>query len=114
MRDFLVWALFFGSSIFGHVALKRGTGSSASFDPKAASLVFVSPWGIAAMLSWALSCWLWALLLTRHSLFTANSVSTIRYIGICLFSILFLKEVVGMREILGMLLITGGIFLISR
>lgn len=27
-----VWALFFGSSVFGHVALKRAAGNSAHFE----------------------------------------------------------------------------------
>jgi drug/metabolite transporter (DMT)-like permease len=114
LSPWLVWGLFFASSVFGHVALKRGAGAGTGYDFRTATTVFLTPWGISALLSWGLSCWLWAVILTRHSLFAANSVSTLRYVLICLAAFYFLKESFGFRELAGMLLITSGVWILSR
>lgn len=110
----ILWGLFFASSIFGHVALKRGASTALDYNFHAGTKVFLSPWGIEALLSWAFSCWLWAVLLTRHSLFDANSVSTLRYIFICLASFIILKESFTARDVAGMAFISVGVWLISR
>lgn len=94
--------------------MKRGAGGSADYDLRAATNVFFSPWGLSALASWAFSCWLWAVLLTRHSLFAANSVSTLRYVFLCLAAFLFLKESVSGRDIAGMALIAAGVWLVSH
>lgn len=108
------WTLFFASSVLGHVALKRGAGTAADYDYLGATKVFFSFWGIMAMLSWGLSCWLWAVLLTKHTLFEANSVSAIRYGLLCLAAYFILKESVTARDIAGMTLIGAGVFLIAK
>jgi drug/metabolite transporter (DMT)-like permease len=112
--SFAVWFLFFASSVIGHVAFKRGAGTNSSLDFKSGTSVFFSSWGILGLLSWAASCWLWAVLLTRYSLFSASSISAIRYVAICGCSMLVLKEWVGPREMLGAALIVAGIFLVAK
>lgn len=110
----ILWGLFFASSIFGHVALKRGAGKALDYSFHTGTTVFLSPWGIAALFSWTFSCWLWAVLLTRHSLFEANSVSTLRYVFICIASFFLLKESFTARDVAGMAFISIGVWLISR
>ena len=114
LTPWLVWGLFFATSIFGHVALKRGAGSGEDYDLRAGTSVFFTVWGISALLSWAISCWLWAVLLTRHTLFAANSVSTLLYVFLCLAAFLFLKENISAKELAGMVLIAGGVWLVSH
>ena len=89
----IVWGLFFATSVFGHVALKRGAGSGGVYDFRTASSVFLSPWGLSALAAWSMSCWLWAVLLTKHSLLTANSVSTLRYVLICAAAAAFIPAI---------------------
>lgn len=114
LTPLLVWGLFFATSVIGHVALKRGAGGSNHYDFRAASSLFLSPWGLTALSSWAVSCWLWAVLLTRHSLIAANSVSTLRYLLICAAAAALLNEPLGPRELAGAAFIAAGTWLIAR
>jgi drug/metabolite transporter (DMT)-like permease len=51
-----VWAFFFGSSVFGHVTLKRAAGNSSQFEYAKVLAMWKDPWAVTAMMSWTLSC----------------------------------------------------------
>ena len=109
-----VWAVFFGSSAFGHVALKRAAGSSATFDYARVLSMWKDPWAVAALISWTLSCLVWALILTRHNVTEAASHSSLRYVLMFALAILWLREPLHARQFLGAILITLGIYLTAR
>lgn len=107
----LVWALFFGMSAFGHVALKvavdaRGAGGKLA-------LAMVSPLALAAYASWGVSALLWAVALSRHSLLSANALSALRYAVVAACAVLFLGEPLGARRVLGAALIGLGVLLVA-
>jgi drug/metabolite transporter (DMT)-like permease len=109
-----VWGAFFLTTVLGHVALKKGAGASSAYNVKASVEALVSPWGIVALVSWGLSCWLWALILTRHSFFEANTVSAMRYVLLCLAGWVFLGETWGIRELAAMTLVVAGVIMLGR
>jgi drug/metabolite transporter (DMT)-like permease len=107
-----IWVLFFPTSVYGHIALKAAVDRAASSSYGAAPRATVgNAWGWSALLAWGLSCLLWALALSRQELVSANSISCLRYVLICLAAWLLLSENVTWPQGLGMLLIGGGILL---
>lgn len=114
IETLLVWALFLGTSVFGHVALKRVTGHGSSFDYARVFSLWREPWAIAAMIAWALSCLLWALLLTRYGVVGATNTSALRYALVIGAAVLWLGEPIDWRQIAGCLLIVAGIWLTGR
>jgi drug/metabolite transporter (DMT)-like permease len=121
MRNFLrqfesiaIWGLFFATTVYGHVALKVAAGSSGHYDYRKAFDVLFTFWGWSAVLAWIISALLWVLVLTRHSVLAANSISALRYVLICAAAVLFLKEPVHWREASGIGLVCAGVWLLSR
>lgn len=110
----LVWALFLASSVFGHVALKRASGISAHFDYARVLGMWKDPWAITAVLSWTLSCLLWALLLTRYDVAEAAGHSSLRYVAMLLAAVICLGETLTTRQMTGAALITAGIWLTAK
>ena len=110
----LVWAFFLGSSVFGHVALKRAAGQADHFDYKRALTMWKEPWALGAMLAWVLSCLLWGLLLTRQGVGQATGTSALRYVLILLAAVLWLGETMNWRQGLGCGLIVAGIWLTTK
>ncbi len=110
----VVWALFFGSSVFGHVALKRAAGLSSQFEYTRVLGMWKDPWAMAAVASWTLSCLLWALLLTRFGVSEAAGHSSLRYVLILLAAVLWLGEPLSMRQIAGAVFIMLGIWLTAK
>jgi drug/metabolite transporter (DMT)-like permease len=108
-----VWALFFFTSVYGHVALKtavnRVPGGSYREVLAATATNF---WGWSALVAWGLSCLLWALALARHNLVTANAVSSLRYVLVGLAAWALLSERITWSQGVGMVLIAGGILLV--
>jgi uncharacterized membrane protein len=121
MRDFLIWvepsalwALFFLTSVYGHVALKLAVAPTAGSAYGRVILASVTNlWGWSAMLAWGLSCVLWTLTLSRHELMTANAISSLRYLLTCVAAWAFMSEAVGWQRAVGMLLIGIGIVLVK-
>ena len=121
MRDFLrwgepaaLWALFFLTSVYGHVALKLAVaraGSSSYGSILCASVT--NFWGWSALLAWSLSCVLWGLTVSRQELMTANAISCLRYALTGVAAWAFLSEGVGWQRAAGMLLIGIGILLVK-
>ena len=111
---FAVWALFFGSSVFGHVALKRAAGVSSDFEYAKVLAMWKDPWAITAVISWTLSCLLWALLLTRFGVSEAAGHSSLRYVLILMLAVFWLGEPLGARQFAGAVLIAGGIWLTAK
>jgi drug/metabolite transporter (DMT)-like permease len=108
------WALFFGSSVFGHVALKRAAGDSSRFEYAKVLAMWRDPWAVTAMISWTLSCLLWALLLTRFEVSEASGHSSLRYILMLMLATFWLGEPMSSRQIGGAVLITMGIWLTAK
>jgi uncharacterized membrane protein len=121
MRGFLkelegpaVWVLFFFTSVYGHVALKAAV-------PKAAAEGYVevlaatagSFWGWSAAVAWGLSCALWTLALSQHSLTSANAIASLRYVLVWLAAWSVLGEPITWPQGVGVVCITGGIFLVE-
>src|SRR5260370_2133736 len=82
VRDFLrwvepsaLWALFFLTSVYGHLALKLSVARAGSSSYGSVLWASVTDsWGWSALLAWSLSCVLWSLPLSRHDLMTANAI----------------------------------------
>jgi drug/metabolite transporter (DMT)-like permease len=110
----LVWALFLSSSVFGHVALKRASGISEHFDYARVFGMWRDPWAVTAVLSWTLSCVLWALLLTRYGVAEAAGHSSLRYVVMLLAAVLCLGETLTTRQMAGAVLITAGVWLTAK
>lgn len=121
MRAFLIsfesaglWTLFFATGVFGHVALKLAVGSDPAQNAFRSFAAVASPWGLSALASWTASLALWLVVLPRFPLIQAASLSTLRYLGICLAAWLFLKEGVSLQQGLGVTLIALGVALVAR
>jgi len=110
----VVWGLFFTTTVYGHVALKLATGDGARFEYGKAIRALTGFWGWSAILAWVISALLWAVVLTRESLLAANSVSSLRYVLVCVAAWIFLRENVQPQHGLGILLVTVGIWLCTR
>jgi uncharacterized membrane protein len=113
-ESFFVWAMFFVTAVYGHVAMKLATGNAEQFQYGKAVRSLMSFWGWSAMLAWAVSGVLWAVVLTKESLVGANSISAARYVLICLAAWFFLREDIRFHQALGILLVTVGIWLCTR
>ena len=109
-----VWALFFATTVYGHIALKLAAGSGGSYDGRRALGALMSLRGGTAMLAWMFSGLLWALVLTRHSVLSANTISALRYVLICLAAWLVLHEKLRGLHVIGIVLIAVGIWLLNR
>ncbi len=114
LETLLIWALFLGSSVFGHVALKRAAGQSDRFDYGRALSMWKEPWAAGAMLAWGASCLLWGLLLTRYGVGQATGTSSLRYVLILFAATLWLGESMDWRQGAGCALIAVGIWLTSK
>jgi drug/metabolite transporter (DMT)-like permease len=108
-----VWALFFFTTVYGHVALKtavnRVPGGAYRQVLAATATNF---WGWSALVAWGLSSLLWALALSRHSLVTVNAVSALRFVLVGLAAWGLLSERITWSQAVGMALIAGGILLV--
>lgn len=109
-----LWALFLATSVYGHVALKvaadRGQGSALGRVWSGARTV----WGITAIASWTVSGVLWMMVLAKTELARANSISSVRYVLICLAAAYFLGETLTSRDAAGVALIALGLVLIGK
>jgi drug/metabolite transporter (DMT)-like permease len=103
-----IWSFFFASSVYGHVAFKL-----AARQPSLMGGLF-SLWGMTAVFSWGLSAVLWLLILSKSTLLTANTISSLSYGFIILASLVFFKEPVEAKQILGVALVSLGIYLVTR
>lgn len=109
-----MWILFFGSSVFGHVALKRAAGISSKFEYMRVLSMWKDPWAVTAVASWTLSCLVWAILLTRYGVSEAAGHSSLRYVLMVALAVFWLGEPMSARQIVGVVLITIGIWLTGR
>jgi hypothetical protein len=108
-----LWALFFATTVYGHVALKFAVaGVPGGTYRQVLAAASTSGWGWSAVLAWGLSCLLWLLVLSRQSLMAANSVSALRYVLVCVAAWSWAGESVRWPQALGITLIAGGIWLV--
>jgi uncharacterized membrane protein len=103
----LVWPLFFATSVYGHVAFKIATGEATGWR------ALLSAWSITAALAWVASALLWVVILARHPLLTANTVSSLSYVLIALAAVLFFGERPTVANALGVVLVVVGIYLVA-
>src|SRR4051812_37517867 len=105
----LLWAGFFATSAYGHVALKLAVEAKTRLWGAA-----ISPLGLSAYAAWGVSAVLWMALLSRHSLFAANGISAMRYALIAACAPIFLRESLDRQQIAGGVLIALGVWLVVR
>jgi uncharacterized membrane protein len=110
----LIWVLFFFTSVYGHVALKLAVQSENSTTAKGLWLSAISVWGWTAWISWGASALLWMLVVAKSPLMAASSISSLRYVLICLAAYFILRETISPKEIIGIACITLGIVLVAR
>jgi drug/metabolite transporter (DMT)-like permease len=120
VRDFVrwvepsvLWALFFATSVYGHVTMKLAVARAGGGSR--ANVLWVSvtdTWGWSALLAWTGSCVMWGLTLSRHELMTANAISSFRYVLTGLAAWTFLNEGIDGQRAAGMLFIGIGILLV--
>ena len=111
-RGTAAWGIYFAASVFGHVALKRAAGAGANYDFTRSLTALFSPYGIAALVAWALSAWAWTFALTRHRLIEANAISGLRVALCAVAAAVWLGERMGGREAAGTLLVATGVWLL--
>jgi drug/metabolite transporter (DMT)-like permease len=104
-----IWVLFFGTNVYGHVALKVAV-DRAGRTPLSA---FGAALGWTACLAWGASCVLWALALARQPLSQANALSSLRHLLTCLAAWYLLGEGLSPRQAAGIVLITVGVLLVK-
>jgi drug/metabolite transporter (DMT)-like permease len=109
-----VWTLFLASSVFGHVALKRAAGVSGQFEYARVLAMWRDPLALTAVAAWTLSCFLWAVLLTRYGVAEAAGHSSLRYVAMLAAAVLLLGETLTTRQIAGAGLIAAGIWLTAK
>ena len=114
LETLLVWALFLGSSVFGHVALKRAAGHGDKFDYLRAFTLWKDPWALGALFAWGASCLLWALLRTRHGVGQAAGTSSLCYVLMLGAAAVWLGETLDWRQGVGCVLIGAGIWLTHK
>ena len=114
LENFVLWGLFFATTVYGHIALKVAATQTAGSELKRIMLTLQNVWGWTAMLSWTLSGLLWVAVISRNSVITANSISSLRYGLVAAAAWLFLHEAVQGRQWLGLLLVVSGIWLSAR
>jgi drug/metabolite transporter (DMT)-like permease len=110
----IIWILFFFSSVYGHVALKLAVKAEDASTAKGLWLSAISVWGWTAWLSWGASALLWMLLVAKTPLMAASSISSLRYILICLAAYWILRETISPKELIGIACISLGIILVAR
>lgn len=105
----LLWIGFFATSVYGHVALKIAVDTRK--DMLSATLSF---FGLSAYLAWGASAALWMMVLSRHSLMSANAISTLRYALVAVGAAVFLREQFDTMKIIGSCLVAVGVWLVVR
>ena len=110
----VIWALFFATSVYGHVALKLavGRGEGDASYRQALVAAATSFWGWSAVAAWTLSCLFWVMALARQQLLTASSISALSYALLCAAACAFLGERATWPQALGVALIVAGILLV--
>jgi drug/metabolite transporter (DMT)-like permease len=107
----IIWALFFATSVYGHVAYKLAASEQEQFSLWHTLFGF---WGISAGVAWVVSGVLWVLLLVKSPLLTASSISSLRYGFIVLAAIIWLGERLTWGQSFGVVLIMVGIYFVAR
>lgn len=105
----LVWLAFFATSVYGHVALKLAVDGG-----RGAVAAATSVWGITAFAAWTASGVLWMLVLEKHSLFGASTISALRYVLICVVAYVVWSVSIDARSLIGAALVTAGVYLVAR
>jgi drug/metabolite transporter (DMT)-like permease len=107
-----IWVLFFGTTVYGHVALKVAVDRAGAGGARYPIRAVADLWGWSACLAWGLSCLLWAVALSRHSLTQANALSSLRYVLVYLAAWALLGEGLSWARAVGMALILAGVLLV--
>jgi drug/metabolite transporter (DMT)-like permease len=106
-----LWALFFATTVYGH-SLKFAVSAAPGAGYRRVLLAAASgSWGPSALLAWT-ACLLWAVLLSRQGLLSANSVSSLRYVLICAAAWLCAGESIRWPQAVGIALIASGTWLV--
>ena len=111
LQAVIIWILFFATTVYGHVALKIGVGDGNVYDIRKAFQIVFTFWGISTLLAWIISAVLWVILLTRHSVISANAISCLRYVLIWIAAFLFVREPMQSRHVIGAVFIVTGIWI---
>jgi uncharacterized membrane protein len=109
----LIWALFFASSLYGHIALKLAVNQGNNSYSRAMVAVATSFWGWSTLAAWGISCLLWMLVISKQKLLIASSISSFSYVLICIACWLFLGERLTWQQYAGVVLIIAGILLVK-
>jgi drug/metabolite transporter (DMT)-like permease len=112
VSDAIYWALFFATSVYGHVALKVAVRRAPTGSTLSVLRSGFSWWGVTAYAAWGVSCLCWMLVLSRSGLLKASSISSLSYVFICASAILFLGDALTWPRAAGATLIAVGILLI--
>lgn len=106
MRDFVVWVLFFATTVYGHVAMKLAVDR----NPGTVSAA-LSAWGISAVTAWGASSLLWMLVLAKESLFRASTISSMRYVFVIAAAWAMTRRTPTASSLAGVCLVAIGVYL---
>lgn len=109
MREALLWALFFSTTVYGHVAMKIAVDRHHSLFSSA-----LSGWGASAVLSWSASSLLWMMTLQNRSLFRANTIASLRYVLVLVAACALVRKAPTATSALGALLVAVEVALVRE
>ena len=109
MRDLFAWTLFFAATVYGHVAMKLAVDGNVGLVAAA-----LSTWGLSAVFAWGASSLLWMRVLTKESLFSASSVSSLRYLLLIAAAAAMTRKVPTVPNLVGAALIAVGVYLVRQ
>jgi drug/metabolite transporter (DMT)-like permease len=110
----LAWIGFFVGSVGGQIALTLQTKRMPFPHTLMEALRFgTAPLTLVCVASWTASTLVWVMLLEKHGLLRASSVSSVRYVLVALTSVLVLREQWDARDVVGATLIAAGVWLVA-
>lgn len=100
------WALFFATTVYGHVAMKFAVDGHRRLVDAGLSL-----WGVSAVAAWGASSLLWMSLLQRDTLFHATTVSSLRYALTVAAAYAVSRATPSWSQLAGAALVVAGVYL---
>jgi multidrug transporter EmrE-like cation transporter len=115
---YLVLMINVALGVIGQFLMKQGVTRVGTFDPSAGIGFFIraftSPMVILGLGVYFVSAVLWIALLSRLPLSVAYPVLSLGYVLIVVFSAIYLHEPLSWSKLVGVLLISSGVFFITR
>jgi len=120
MKQILTVIIPVSIGVIGQMLLKQGVSSLGKLSISLDALwplfckIFTNIWILSGLFLYALSAFLWIIVLSRMELSVAYPLLSMGYILVLLFSWIFFKEDVNFVRWMGVVIICLGVFFISK